>query len=184
MPRIERHGDSRRAFSPKGIAMIRRIDREDLDELAKLVALQRAAYRVEADLIGTHVIPPLRETVVDLRASGETLWGYYADGELAGAIGFKREGDLLDIYRLAVSPAHFRCGIAGALVAHVETEARASGVRRVIVSTGAANAPAVAFYQHAGFRPTHQREVVPGLLVAHFEKSLQAVSHSEKEASR
>lgn len=152
--------------------MIRRIDLEDRDELAKLVALQRAAYRVEADLIGTDAIPPLRETVADLQASGESLWGYYADGELAGAVGYKREGDLLDMYRLAVSPTYFRLGIAGALVAHVEAAAHAAGVRRVIVSTGAANAPAVAFYRRAGFHPTRQSEVVPGLLIAHFERLL------------
>lgn len=152
--------------------MIRRIELADLAELAKLVTLQRDAYRVEAGLIGTDAIPPLRETVADLQASGETLWGSYADGQLLGAAGYKAQGDLLDIYRLAVSPAYFRRGIAGTLLAHVEAEAHMAGVRGIVVSTGAANAPAVAFYERAGFRETTRREVIPGLLVAHFEKLL------------
>lgn len=152
--------------------MIRRIELADLAELAKLVTLQRDAYRVEAGLIGTDAIPPLRETVADLQASGETLWGSYADGQLVGATGYKVQGDLLDIYRLAVSPAYFRRGIAGTLLAHVEAEAHMAGVRGIVVSTGAANAPAVAFYERAGFRETTRREVIPGLLVAHFEKLL------------
>ena len=150
--------------------MIRRLNLQRPDQAERLVALQRASYRVEADLIGYDDLPPLRESAADLAASGETLWGYFVEAELAGAIGYTCDDDVLDIHRLAVSPAHFRRGIAAALLTQAEDGARAAGVRRVIVSTGAANAPAVAFYQRAGFRLAHQNEVVPGLLIVHFVK--------------
>lgn len=72
-----------------------------------LLALQKLSYRKEADLIGSDEIPPLHETLEALQASSETFYGYFLDGQLAGAISYKRGDDLLDIYRMMVHPAFF-----------------------------------------------------------------------------
>jgi ribosomal protein S18 acetylase RimI-like enzyme len=148
--------------------MISALDLGDDRVTAAVVALQRLSYQVEAALIGTDAIPPLHDTAAGLRESGETFFGYDLDGSLAGIIAYKRAGNLLDIHRLAVHPNYFRRGIAQALLAHVT--AIEQGVARTIVSTGAANLPAHAFYLRQGFRVVGEREVLPGLWITEFAR--------------
>lgn len=52
--------------------------------------LQQAAYRVEAELIGWADLPPLRETARELMDSDETFIAYMEEGELAGALSYKK----------------------------------------------------------------------------------------------
>lgn len=131
----------------------------------RVLLLQRASYRVEADLIGFDGIPPLHETLAALRACGETFRGDVRDGgALAGALSYRREGGLVDIHRLMVDPGWFRRGVASGLLADLlEREADAA---RFVVSTGAANAPAIALYERLGFVRAGEREVAPGVLLA------------------
>jgi ribosomal protein S18 acetylase RimI-like enzyme len=148
--------------------VIRKVELLDTHQCKSIVSLQREAYQIEADLLGTDAIPPLHDTIASLQASGESFYGFELAGQLAGAIAFKRTGDLLDIHRLMVDPRHFRRGIAHALLEHVLSVE--PGIARAIVQTGSNNAPARAFYRSQGFREVGEREVVPGLLVTLFER--------------
>jgi ribosomal protein S18 acetylase RimI-like enzyme len=69
---------------------------------------------------------------------------------------------VVEIDRLAVDPGVFRRGVGRALVGAVH--AREAGARRFDVSTGAANAPAVALYTSMGYRPV-ATQVVDGCRV-------------------
>lgn len=131
-----------------------------------LVALQRAAYRVEADLIGADVIPALTETPDELAGSGETFLGMREAGRLLGAIGYRREGDLVDVCRLVVDPSAFRRGIATALLDALE--AREHDAARWTVSTAMANAPARALYERRGFRPAGEATAGPGVRIVRY----------------
>ena len=148
-----------------------RLDLSDASIVAELLKLQRRAYRVEADLIGSDAIPHLHETLVELQASGETFLGARVCGALAGAISWRITGETIDLHRLVVDPAHFRKGVGAALVrAALIAEPNA---RRALVQTGALNKPAMALYQREGFRPTGESEPSPGLRVARFTKRLR-----------
>ena len=135
------------------------LDLGDAATLDRVVALQRAAYAVEAQLIGAVELPPMRETPAQLRASGETFLGAHRVGRLVGAVSYKRHGGTVDIHRLVVDPAAFRGGVATALLDALE--AREAGAEHWTVGTGAANAPARALYERRGYAVTEQR-VVPG----------------------
>ena len=63
-----------RARRPRPVT-VRSLALTDPAVVAELVALQRAAYRVEADLIGADVIPALTESAAQLASSGETFLG-------------------------------------------------------------------------------------------------------------
>jgi ribosomal protein S18 acetylase RimI-like enzyme len=152
-----------------GDAPIRALDLAGPEDAALLLALQLAAYEVEAALIGRRDLPPLHDTVDTLRACGETFCGYFESGELAGAVSYGRLGDTVDLHRVMVRPASFRRGIARALVAFVE--AREADARRLIVSTGSLNTPARRLYTRLGFSEVGEREVAPGLLITLFEKT-------------
>jgi ribosomal protein S18 acetylase RimI-like enzyme len=138
------------------------LDLADDATLERLVSVQRAGYRVEADLIGAISLPPLHETPEQLRASGETFLGAYLDGELAGAVSYKRAGDLVDIHRLVIDPKAFRRGLATRLLDALE--AAEGDAPAWTVGTGRDNAPARALYERRGFRAVEER-IVPGGIV-------------------
>ena len=139
-----------------------------MKQAEELLEVQRTAYLVEAELIGSFAIPALREGLETLQKSGETFYGYWIDEKLAGAIAYKREGKVLDIYRLVVHPNYFRRGIGKALVSFVEGVEE--GIERIIVSTGSKNLPAKKLYEGLGFREIGEKEVIPGLWITLFEK--------------
>jgi ribosomal protein S18 acetylase RimI-like enzyme len=121
----------------------------------------RAAYRVEAELIGTDAIPALHESLALMR---ELPLRWLGIGEPEAVLGWAQDSGAVDIDRLCVRPDRFRRGLASALLTALLE--RTSG--RVSVSTGAANTPAVALYQRHGFTRTGTAEPEPGLLVATF----------------
>jgi ribosomal protein S18 acetylase RimI-like enzyme len=143
------------------------IDLSD-DRLASAIhELGRHAYAVEADLIGFDGIPALAESLEQLRAR-PLRWLASLDptGTPMAFVAWQHTdtGDI-DIDRLCVDPAYFRRSLATGLLTHLLTTQL---VGDVTVSTGAANAPAVALYTRLGFVPTGTSEPEPGLLIAHF----------------
>lgn len=133
----------------------------------ELLALQKSAYAIEAKLVGFPNLPPLHETVEELQTSGEIFYGYFVDGELAGAISYKIEEKTLDIHRMMVHPNFFRRGIARQLL---ELVLALPEIERAIVMTGAANQPAKKLYETFGFVEITQEMVVEGLMISRFEK--------------
>jgi ribosomal protein S18 acetylase RimI-like enzyme len=147
---------------------IRPLDLRDVPTLEALVALQRASYRVEADILGARTLPALTEPPRRLRASGESFLGALEGGRLVGAVSWKRAGGVVDIHRLVVHPDCFRRGIAGALLdALAEREADAE---RAIVATGAANAPARRLYERHGFTPVGERLASGAIPIVTYER--------------
>ena len=139
---------------------IERCNFADRGELLRVHALQRAAYAVEAAMIGCWEIPGLLESPEDLARSAEEFVGCFEPGDdgggrrCVGVIATEPEPGApgtLRISRLAVDPAHFGRGIGRRLVAHVVGGVRACGVKGVVVSTGEANVPARRLYESMGF---------------------------------
>lgn len=149
---------------------LRRLDLGDHATASAVLDLQRRAYRVEADLIGSDGIPPLVETLDELQASGETFLGAFVDGELVGAISWRLDGPTLDLHRLVVDPTRFRGGVGTALV---RAALEAEPAERAIVQTGAANEPAKSLYRREGFAERDEVEAAPGLRVTRFERRLR-----------
>jgi ribosomal protein S18 acetylase RimI-like enzyme len=132
----------------------------------QLLALQRASYAIEAELIKDDRIPPLHESLDDLRAQPLSWLGAMVEGDrLAGAVAWEETPAEVDINRLIVHPAVLRRGIGRTLVEEVMARA---GERRIVVSTGRDNAPARALYKRLGFGLRAEVEVIPGLWIAQY----------------
>lgn len=143
--------------------MVVPVDHRDPAVAARLLALQRAAYAVEAELIGFDGIPPLHEPLAALMAT-ELVWlGAVEGDELVGAVAYQRAGGTVDLDRLVIAPRAFRRGHGRALVEAVL--AREPAAERFTVSTGSRNLPARRLYQALGFRVVRHRPVAPGVLV-------------------
>jgi len=148
--------------------VIRVLALDDPGTVRALVALQRAAYRVEADLIGADVIPGLAETPEQLAASGLEFLGERRTGRMLGAVGYRGTREELEICRLVVHPSAFRRGVARGLLD--ELEARERDVPRWIVATAAANAPARALYEGRGFEVTGESVVEADVRIVHYAR--------------
>ncbi len=147
---------------------IRPLDLGDRHTVDAIVALQRASYRIEADLLGARTLPALTETPRQLRNCGEDFLGAYEGERLVGAVSWKRDGALLDIHRMVVHPDRFRRGIAGRLLAALDEHE--PGVERTVVATGAANPPARRLYERHGFTPVEERVVSGSIGIVIYER--------------
>lgn len=140
----------------------------------RVVEIQRAAYALEAELIGSRNIPPLNESESDV-AELDLEWLCWSDGEqILGVIAWTDDGEALDIDRLAVDPAHARRGIGLTLVNSLPNR------RLTTVSTGLANARARALYEALGFDAVATDRPTPGVEVVHFERRLGFVSMGDR----
>ncbi len=146
---------------------VRALDPGDRELREALVRLQRAAYRVEAELIGAEDLPPLHETSAQLAVTEESLLGAFDGERLLGALGFVRRAALVDIHRLAVDPAAFRRGVATRLLDALD--ALHPDAERTVVATGEGNRPAIELYERRGFRLV-ERVALPGVRIARFER--------------
>ncbi|OCA80884.1 GNAT family N-acetyltransferase [Pseudobacillus wudalianchiensis] len=151
-----------------GKLFIQELDIKALETAQKVWSIQIPAYKAEAELIQYWNLPPLKETAASLQQCGETFYGGFIQDELAGVISFKMTKEELDIHRLMVHPQFFRKGIARALVRHIEQ--LAGGDKKIIVSTGTNNRPAVQFYKQCGFKEVKKIITAEGLSLTFFAK--------------
>lgn len=151
--------------------MIKIIDISNRKNAADVLNIQIPSYKVEAEIIGSYEIPPLKDTVHTLQHCGETFFGYYENEILCGVISIKvdDDDDEVDIHRLIVHPNHFRKGIAQLLLNFIETKFE---VETIKVATGSKNTPAVRFYQKNGFQNIKELIVNEQLSLTFFEKKL------------
>ena len=146
------------------------IQMKNVEAAEEVWALQHAAYRVEAAIIGVTDLPPLHETVESLRHSNETFYGFRSpEGELAGALSFAREQDgRYFIGRLMVHPEYFRQGIGFRLLSYLLA---AFPTVHWTVTAEARNSPALALYEKVGFVRISSYEPAPGITLHQLERT-------------
>ncbi|WP_354382576.1 GNAT family N-acetyltransferase [Streptomyces sp. PvR034] len=159
--------------TPPPTPLVRPLDLADDATAAAVHRIGRAAYAVEAELIGFDGIPALRESLADMRSRPLNWLGAVSPaGEVAGFLaweaGPQRAGAAISIDRLCVDPAWFRRGVGSLLLRHLLDEV-APG-RTVGVTTGAANTPAMTLYRRSGFTRGADFSPVPGLVMASFTR--------------
>jgi ribosomal protein S18 acetylase RimI-like enzyme len=142
------------------------LDHRDPGVAEEVVAVQRAAYAVEAELIGFDDLPPLREEPEALAEADLLVLGAHDGPDLVGVLGYERDGDVVEIDRLAVRPAAFRRGVARSLLDDLHT--REGPDARFAVSTGAANEPAIALYRSLGYLWVADEPLAVGITVSRF----------------
>jgi amino-acid N-acetyltransferase len=90
-------------------------------------------------------------------APGLKLWVLEIEGQLAGAVGLEGTANAGCLLRsLAVAASYQRRGLGQALVAHVESDARAHGIKRLVLLTETAQP----LFQKLGYEVI-ERSAVP-----------------------
>jgi ech hydrogenase subunit C len=101
--------------------MINRANQKDIPEI---LALQKIAYRSEAELYGDNSVPAMGQTMDQITADFDKMIFLKAvvNGKIIGSIRGRREGDTAHISRVIVHPYFQGRGIATRLIRQLEQE--------------------------------------------------------------
>jgi ribosomal protein S18 acetylase RimI-like enzyme len=140
-------------------------------DAGELLTLQRAAYVSEAHLYDDPFLPPLVQTLDELRAELADGAGIVAcdGGRLVAAVRFRLTDDTLHIGRLAVAPDRQGRGLGNLLLAAAE---EAWPAHRAVLFTGHRSEGNLRLYERRGYREVRREPVRPGLSLVHLEKVL------------
>ncbi|PEK98644.1 GNAT family N-acetyltransferase [Bacillus sp. AFS017336] len=147
--------------------MITKLNNKDIKIANLILNVQLPAYKVEAKLINFEGIPQLKDNAQSITDSNEIFIGYMDQNELMGFLAYSENEDEYQICRLVVHTNYFKQGIAKKLVGNFLNNIVKT--KKVIVSTGSENYPAINLYKNFGFKFKSKIEVAPDFFITLFE---------------
>lgn len=132
-----------------------------VDDAGEVLTLQRAAFVQEALIYDAVDMPPLTQTLDEVRAELEDNLGCVAlDGErIVGCVRARVDGDLLLIGRIAIAPDQQGSGLGTALLSAAEERGRDAGATTAELFTGSLSEANLRLYEREGYE---ESERVPG----------------------
>lgn len=127
------------------------IELANLADAQGILELQKLAYLSEAAIYNDYSIPPLTQTIDQMRADfrDRTVLKAVIDGKIAGSVrGFMRDGTC-HIERLIVHPERQNRGIGKKLLKSIEE--RFNEAQRYVLFTGERSERNLYLYQKAGY---------------------------------
>jgi ribosomal protein S18 acetylase RimI-like enzyme len=146
------------------------IEQASAPDAEAILALQKLAYRSEAEIYDDFQIPPLRQTLAELRQdiASQLVLKATLGGRIVGSVrGHEREGTC-HIGRLIVDPACQNRGIGRQLMAAIEE--RFLGVRLYELFTGHRSERTLALYRKLGYLAFRSEAASDALAIVYLEK--------------
>jgi GNAT superfamily N-acetyltransferase len=134
-------------MSPEA-ARIRPCSERDFASLRHVINAAATAYAGVIPADRYHVPYMSADELRDEIAAGVRFWGWFEEGDLAGAMGIQDVGDVTLIRHAYVTPARQGAGIGSRLLAHLLSLPH----RPLLVGTWADAGWAIRFYERHGFR--------------------------------
>lgn len=139
-------------------------------DLEAILDLQRLAYQSEARLFPGRDIPPLRQTLQEVRAefaAGVFLKAVDGRGRIVGSVRARCDGGTVQIGKLMVHPECQRKGLGARLLLAVEA---ALPNRRYELFTSTRSVRNIALYERLGYRRFCERALDATLRLVYLEK--------------
>ena len=147
-----------------------KISYADYNELENILALQKIAYQREADLINDLSIPPLQQTISDIR--DEFILTRFLKAEIdhriVGSVRVETQNETCYIKRLIVHPDYQNRGIGSQLL--ISGEEIFPHMKRFELFTGSESKSNHIFYVRRGYKPFKEVQVSEKLTLIFFEK--------------
>jgi len=145
-----------------------------VDDAGQVLTVQRAAFVQEALIYGTADMPPLTQTLDELKAELVDNLGLVAveGSRIVGAVRARRGVDLLLVGRLVIAPDLQGHGIGSRLLAAVEDRGRSSGCREAELFTGSLSEANLRLYESRGYRETQRVDGDDGIQQVFMRKPL------------
>lgn len=148
------------------------------EHAGEVLTVQRAAYVTEAQRYRAPDIPPLVETLEELRADlvapGVVARAAWLGPRLVGSVRGRVDGAAMEVARLTVAPDLQGRGLGRALLAAVHAAAP-PGVEVLWLVTGARSDDNLRLYAAAGYRPAGRVVDPAGVELVRLERPAEAV---------
>ncbi len=150
-----------------GFATIGTASESDLEEI---LTLQKLAYISEAEIYNDFSIPPLQQTLEEIRKeyNENTFFKAVASGRIVGSVRANVTDGKCYIGKLIVHPDYQNKGIGTALMKHAE--AHFQGCKRYELFTGYKSEKNLYLYQKLGYRIFRKEKVTDNLEIVYLEK--------------
>jgi ribosomal protein S18 acetylase RimI-like enzyme len=148
------------------------IERADIDDAREILDLQKLAYQSEAEIYNDYTIPPLTQTVEEIRDDFEKQVFLKAsmDGRIIGSVRAYLKEETCFVGRLIVHPDFQKQGI-GTRLMH-EIKRYYSKTSRFELFTGNKSERNISFYQKLGYQVFKAETVTKDLQLLYMEKFL------------
>lgn len=143
------------------------------NDLPEILALQKLAYRSEAEIYNDFGIPPLKQTMEQLEEEAEysTILKAVDDGRIVGSVrAYEKEGTCF-IGRLIVHPDYRNRGIGRKLMGTVEIFFKC---KRYELFTGHRSEKNLALYEKLGYKRYKTETISEALSLIYLEKYITA----------
>lgn len=148
-----------------------KIEHAELPDLDHILRLQYLAYHSEAELLNQYSIPPLVQTLADVKQeyhNGRILKAVEDDGEIIGSVrGYIRNGTLY-IGKLIVHPSYQGKGLGKQLLTAIEQE---YPDLRYELFTSSKSERNLKFYEHMGYLRYQEKIISSNLIFVYLEKN-------------
>jgi ribosomal protein S18 acetylase RimI-like enzyme len=154
------------------------VEKATLDDAEEILALQKLAYVSEAEIIDDFTIPPLHQTLDEIRCEFEhqVVLKVQRDNRILGSVRCYMEGGTCYIGKLIVHPDHQNRGLGTTLLQ--AAEGTFPTAERFELFTGERSAKNLHIYGKAGYRGFRSRVVSPKLTLVYLEKINRLVPES------
>ena len=138
----------------------------------EILALQLLAYRSEAEFYDDWTIPPLTQTIEQMRVDirEKVVLKACLPGRIVGSVRASQSGDTCKVGRLIVHPEWQRQGIGSRLLLEIETYF--PEVVRSELFTGERSEDTIRLYSRLGYRLTRRQAQTPKVNVVFLQKRL------------
>jgi GNAT superfamily N-acetyltransferase len=152
-------------------------EREDIfivqaspEDAAEIPALQKLAYRTEAELYDDWTIPPLTQSLSEIEAEfeGKTFLKAMCRDRIIGSVRASLDSDTCLVGRLIVHPDYQGRGIGTRLMERIETVL--SRAKRFELFTGTKSVGSVRLYRKLGYREYREEQLSPEVRLVFMEK--------------
>ena len=127
------------------------IQRADIPDAEEILKLQKSAYKIEADRYNNYRIPPLIQTIDELKAqfNDHVILKAVADNQVIGTVRACERDNTCYIGRLAVHPDMQNKGIGTALMKAIEGQFNSP---RFELFTGSRSDKDIYLYKKSGYQ--------------------------------
>lgn len=128
------------------------IEKAELADLEEILRIQHEAFQEEARIYNCCAIPPLTQTLDDLKneLAEKTFLKAVTDGRIVGSVRAGFDGKTVHVEKLAVAPSMQNRGIASRLLAAIENFFPVAV--RYELFTGRLSSKNLYLYQKSGYR--------------------------------
>jgi ribosomal protein S18 acetylase RimI-like enzyme len=142
----------------------------DITDADDILALQKLAYQSEAELYQDWSIPPLTQSIEEIKTefSTKTFLKACLDGKLVGSVRVSFNRGTGFVGRLIVHPEHQKKGIGTKLIETIEK--RFPSTERFELFTGSRSEDNIRLYEKLGYRIFREERLSAKVILVYMEK--------------